>query len=296
MKKPFFIGRIPFAPTEDTVPKKPPPEPIVEALAIAVPPERAWEGLTSPRVLGDIVMGHVEMDWRPGRPFVWHWGVWAKAAPGRADASVHTWRGTVLDAVPGSTVVLGAAGESTAVLTVKGEGAASLVTVVQGSAPPGVDLEDYRYGWADFLLKLKTLLERPASAQAIYLRTLVRATPAEILRAWLSPAAMSRILPAKAKIQPRKTGRFEWAWKAPKGARDSGRFIEIEKGRHLAFTWEATTPASEVRLAVEKTPYGALVALEHLGASPWRGHLERRWAHLLERLRAYFYYGRKIRV
>jgi len=50
-----------------------------------------------------------------------------------------------------------------------------------------------------------------------------------------------------------------------------------------------------VRLSAEKTPYGGLVALEHLGARPAQRPLERRWAHLLERLRVYFHYGRKIR-
>lgn len=279
------------------MPKKAPPEPIVEALAVAVPPERAWESLTSPRVLGDIVMGHVEMDSRPGRPFVWHWGVWAKAAPAKVAQKEFSWRGQVLDAVPHSTLVLGGAGESVVTLTVKGEGGASLVTVVQGDVPKGAHLEDYRQGWADFLLKLKTLLERRPDAGSIYLRALLRATPAQVLQSWLSATAMSKLLPGKAKVQAKKGGRFEWVWKEPAGAKNSGRFIEIEKGHHrLAFTWDATDPPTEVRLAVEKTPYGALVALEHLGAKPWQRPLERRWAHLLERMRVYFHYGKKIRT
>lgn len=277
------------------MPRRPLPEPIVETLSVAVPPERAWEALTSARVLGDIVMGRVEMDARPGRGFAWHWGVWTKATPGKGAREDVEWRGRVLDAVPGATLVLGAAGAPTVTLTVKGEGEASLVTAVQGSAPPGASLEDFRYGWADFLLKLKTLLERSPRAGSIYLRTLVRATPAQILAAWLSPASMSKILPGKARIQARKGGRFEWVWREPKGAKDSGRFLEIEKGHRIAFTWEGATP-SEVRLAVEQTPYGALVALEHFGLEPAQRSVERRWAHLLERLRAYFYHGRRIRT
>lgn len=269
------------------MPKKAPPEPVVEALAIAVPPERAWEALTSWRVLGDIVMGHVEMDSRPGRPFAWHWGVWEKCAPGK---TTHAWRGTILDAVPGSTLVLSGEGE-TSVLTVKGEGGASLVTIVHASAAR--PREDFQYGWADFLLKLKTLLERNPVSNAIYLRTLVRAKPAEVLRAWLSPAAMSKILPAQVRIQARPGGRFEWVSKG--GGKDSGRFLEIAKGHRVVFTWEGTNPPSEVRLFADTTPYGALVALEHLGVAPGRSPLERHWAHLLERLRAYFYYGKRIR-
>jgi len=277
--------------------KKKPTEPVVESLAIAVPPARAWEALTTPRPLGDIVMGHVEIDPRPGKPFVWKWGVWAQAAPGKHSAE---WRGTVLDAVPGSTLVLGGSGE-TAVLTVKGEGESSLVTVVHSSGAGG-PAEDYQYGWADFLLKLKTLLERPANADSIYLRALVRATPAEILRAWLSAAAMSKLLPGKARIAGKKGGRFEWKWKEQKGAVDAGVFLEIEKGHRVSFTWEKTPRASEVRLSAERTPYGALVSLEHLGVSPHfrpagRGQsCARMWAHLLERLRAYFYFGKKIRA
>jgi len=276
------------------LPKKPPPEPIVEVLAIAVPPEQAWEALTSARMLGDIVMGHVEMDSRPGRPFSWDWGTWAKATPGKAAAKGSTWKARVLDAVPGSTLVLGGAGGPVATFTVKGEGNASLVTIVQGGEK--AELEDFRYGWADFLLKLKTRLERSGQPGSIYLRTLVRATPAEVLRAWLSPAAMGKILPGKAKIQAKKGGRFEWSWKHGAGAKETGKFIEIVKGHRVAFTWEGTPLASEVRLSAERTPYGTLVALEHLLAGPSRGSLERRWAHLLERLRAYFFYGKKIRT
>lgn len=271
------------------MPRKTPPEPVVEALAIAVPPTQAWEALTSSRVLGDIVMGHVEMDSRPGRPFAWHWGVWEKCAPGK---STHAWRGTILDAVPGSTLVLSGGGE-TSVLTVKGEGAASLVTVVHTSAG-GRPREDFQYGWADLLLKLKTLVERPPAPTTIYLRTLVRAKPAEVLRAWLSPAAMSKVLPAKVRIQAKPGGRFEWTAKS--GEKNSGRFLDIAKGQRVTFTWEGTNPPSEVRLFADPTPYGALVALEHLGVAPGRSALERRWAHWLERLRAYFYYGKKIRA
>jgi len=278
----------------------------VESLAIAVPAGRAWEALTSPRVLGDLLMGHVEMDTRPGRPFVWQWGVWARAAPrGRGD---FTWRGTVLDAVPGPTLILGGAG-LTVVFTAKGEGNSSLLTVVQGSAPPGAKLEDYRYGWADFLLRLKTLLEPPAQPDAIYLRTLVRATPAEIIRAWLSSRAMSQILPGNAKIRPQAGGRFEWQWKDAEGVKVSGAFLEIQKNHWVSFTWETTTPPSEVRLAADRAPYGTLVSLVHLSAALLRNSTssgqaagagrrsyERMWAHLLERLRAYFYYDKKIRT
>jgi uncharacterized protein YndB with AHSA1/START domain len=275
------------------------PQPVVESLAIAVPPARAWEALTSPAVIGQITMGHVEMDPRPGRPFLWRWNVWAQAAPVKES---HAWQGTVLDAVPGSTLVLHG-GSSTAILTVKGEGAASLVTVVHVTSSANV-AEDYRYAWADFLLRLKTLLERPATGDSIYLRTLVRGRPDEIIRAWLSPAAMNKLLPGKAKIEPRAGGRFEWAWKDPAGVKDSGTFIEIVKGRRVSFSWMGTLKPSEVRLSAEQTPYGAMVALEHLGVSPHATHgppgrgrqsFGRMWAHLLERLRCYFYFDKKIR-
>lgn len=276
------------------------PEPVVESLAIAVPPARAWEALTTPAVIGQITLGHVEMDPRPGRPFQWRWNVWAQAAP---DTGSHAWQGTILDAVPGSTLVLHG-GSSTATLTVKGEGAASLVTVTHVTLSTQVS-EDYRYGWADFLLRLKTLLERPASGESIYLRTLVRGTPAAILAAWLSPAAMNKLLPGKTKIEPRAGGRFEWAWKDPAGLVDTGAFIEIVKGHRAAFSWMGAPKPSEVRLSAEQTPYGAMVALEHLGVSPHATHgppgrgrqsYGRMWAHLLERLRCYFYFGKKIRA
>jgi len=276
------------------LPKRQPVGPIVESLAVAVPPARAWEALTSPRFIGDITMGHVEMDARPGKPFVWQWGVWATAAPGKGR---HEWRGTVLDVVPGSTLVLGGGG-MTAVLTVKGEGASALITVVHASPAAGPPAEDYQYGWADFLLRVKTLLEPHPSGDALYLRTLLRATPAEVLRAWTSATAMGKVLPGKARIQAKMGGRFEWAWKRQPGAKNSGRFLEIVKDHRVSFTWEGGGLASEVRLSAEKTPYGALVSLEHVQLPPGspRREVERMWAHLLERLRVYFYHGKKIRA
>jgi uncharacterized protein YndB with AHSA1/START domain len=272
------------------------PEPIVESLAIAVSPARAWEAITSPRILGDVVMGHVEIDPVPGKPFVWQWGVWMKSAP-RADADAYTWRGQVLDAVPGSTLVLGGAGQSLAILTVKGEGDASLVTVAQGDVPKGYDFEAYRRGWADFLLKLKTLLERPPYQNEVFLRTLVNATPSQVIAAWLSPSAMSKLLPGKAKIQAKPGGAYEWQRKDRPGAKESGRFLEINKGHRISFTWGAGAKPREVRISAEKTPYGTLVSLEQIGTTSGFHEADRRmWAHLLERLQVYFYYGKKIRA
>ena len=276
------------------------PEPIVESLAIGVPPARAWEALTNPAVIGQITLGHVEMDPRPGRPFLWTWHIWQQASPIQRDSA---WRGTVLDAVPGSTLVLHG-GSSTATFTVKGEGDASLITVVHVTHSTHA-AEEYRYGWADFLLRLKTQLERPATGESIYLRALVRGKPENIIAAWLSPAAMNKLLPGRAKIESRVGGSFEWAWAQPQGIKDSGVFIEIVKGHRVAFSWMGTPKPTEVRLAAEQTPYGAMVSLEHLGVSPHATHgppgrgrqsYGRMWAHLLERLRCYFYCGKKIRV
>lgn len=257
-----------------------------------MPPERAWDALTNPRLLGDVVMGHVEIDPRPGQPFAWQWDIWSKVAPGRHSA---TWKGAVLDAVPGSTLVLSGGG-TTAVLTVKGQGGSSLVTVSHVNNPAGGSIEDYRYGWADFLLKLKTLLEPPVIPDSIYVRTLIRGTSAAILRAWLSPAAMSKILPGKVTLKAKLGGRYEWRWKRPAGRVSTGTFLEIAQGKRVAFTWETEPRPSEVRFEAMTTPYGALVSLEHLGARGNRRDTERMWAHLLERMRVYFYHGRKIRT
>jgi uncharacterized protein YndB with AHSA1/START domain len=203
----------------------------------------------------------------------------------------------VLDAVPGSTLVLGGGG-NVATVTVKGEGGASLVTVVH--AATAATREDYQYGWADFLLKLKALLEGAPDGETLYLRTLVRGTPREVLAAWGSPAAMSRILPGKAAGAARKDRRFKWEWKEPKGRTTSGVFLEIVPGHSISFTLERTVTLrpQQVRVAAEATPYGALVSLEHHGLAPGREWdvSRRMWAHLLERLRAYFYFGKKIRA
>jgi uncharacterized protein YndB with AHSA1/START domain len=294
--------------TEYTLPKQKTTAPIVESLAIAVPAERLWEAVTTPRVIGDIVMGHVEIHAKPGATFVWEWGEWKKAAPAKGS---HAWRGTVLDAVPGSTLVLGS-DDAAVTLTVKGQGSSALITVVHATTTR-TPREDYQYGWADFLLKLKTLLERNPAAPSLYLRTLVRARPAEIIRAWTSAAVMSKLLPGTAKMQPRAGGAFDWRWKEPEGLAATGKFLEIVAGHRVAFTWRAGMLAGkgkktvlvspqqtfdEVRLSAEETPYGALVSLEHAGLplGRLREQRERMWAHLLERLRVFFYFGRKIRT
>ena len=272
------------------------PEPIIEALAIAAPPEAVWAALTSPRSLGDIVMGRVEMDPKPTRPFHWPWSVWAASAPVAKGSGGAAWRGLVLDVVPGSTLVLSGEG-MTLTITVKGERGSTLVTLIQSSFPPGASRDDHQYAWADFLFKLKTLLEHAPVEDAIYVRALVRAKPAEIVKAWLTPAVMSRIVPGKVKLTPKPGGAYEWK---RKDGVVSGKFIEIDKAQRLSFTWqgEGLARPGEVRVSAVPTPYGAMVALE-LRASDTIRHLEdhrRFWAHLLERVRVYFYYGKKIRT
>src|SRR3990170_2711075 len=81
-------------------------KPVVESLAVLAPPARVWEALTSARDLGLLTLGRVEIKAEPGAAFSWQWGVWEKIAPG-AKPGRFTWRGTVLDVVPGSTLVLG---------------------------------------------------------------------------------------------------------------------------------------------------------------------------------------------
>jgi len=269
-------------------------KPIVEALAVLAPPERVWTALTWPRDLGLITLGRVEMKAEPGAAFSWQWGVWEKIAPGAKPARF-TWRGTVLDVVPGSTLVIGS---PVVTLTVKGQGGAALVTVVQGAARPGEKLADYVHGWADFLLKLKTLLETERWEGEVLTRALVRATPAEVYRLWLNPKALAKLLPGKAKVQARVGGRFSWQHKTGKHIH-SGTILELVRNRRVSFTWESTSPASEVALEAQATPYGALVSVHHtglLGLNRGQVFSQRMfWLGLLERLRAYCWFQGKIR-
>ncbi|MEE8201916.1 MAG: SRPBCC family protein [Candidatus Acidoferrales bacterium] len=284
-------------------------KPLVESLAVLVSPERVWAALTSPRDLGQLLLGRVEMGAQPGARLVWHWGVWEKLAPGRRR---YTWEGTVLEVVPGSTLVLGPAelprgkrgggpGPPPVVtLTVKGQRGAALVTVVQGApARPGEKLEDYEHGWADFLLKLKTQLETENLEGEVWCRALVRATPAQVFRAWLSPAALAKLLPGKAKVQARVGGRFSWRHKLGKHEH-TGAFLELKKNRGINFTWETTDPASEVALEAQPAPYGTLVSVHHTGLLGMnRGQLFGQrmfWRRLLERLRCYCAFKGKIKT
>lgn len=268
--------------------------PVAESLAIAVSPARAWQALTSPSDLGRILFGRVELEPKPGVPFHWRWGLWEKLAPKKAD---YSWRGTVLDVVPGSTLVLGDSGQMGVVcFTVKGDANASLVTVVQPSRTQPKVAEGYRHGWADFLLRFKTYLEFQPGKTDLLLRVLVRGTPADVIRTWLQPKEMAKILPGKATGKPKVGGKFLWEWR---GRRDSGTYLEIERSSHIAFTWEGTRRPSEVRLAAGRAPYGTLVSLHHTGltgadAASWQRFHE--WHELLERLRCYLYFGKRIRV
>lgn len=269
---------------------------IVESLAVWVPAARVWTALTSPRELGLLLLGRVEMGAQPGAPFRWQWGVWEKIAPG-ARPGRYAWQGTVLDVVPGSTLLLGS--ESVVALTVKGQGGAALVTVVQALAPHQ-KREDYEYGWADFLLRLKTYLETENREREVLVRALVRATPRQIYRAWLDPKALAKILPGKARVKAKVGERFSWQHQLGKHVH-TGVFLELQKNRRLTFTWEgvAGQPASEVALEAQPAPYGTLVAVHHTGLLGLnRGQLfgqQMFWLRLLERLRCYFYFKGKIK-
>ncbi|MFQ5927414.1 MAG: SRPBCC family protein [Terriglobia bacterium] len=278
---------------------------IVESLAIEVPPERAWRALTSPRDLAQLVLGRVEMGATPGAGFRWQWGVWETVAPKLRGRGHYTWQGQVLDCVPGSTLVLGS--EPVVTFTVKGEGASALVTVVQGSAPAGAKLEDYEYGWADFLLRLKTLLETEHTQNEVLLRALMRATPQQVYRAWLSPRVLAKLIPGKAKLRARVGGRFTWQHKHGQHVHQ-GTFLELARNRTLAFSWESSEGpklrlgqlASEVRIGMHRAPYGTLVSVHHTGLlrmNPGQLFAQRTfWNRLLERLRCYFYFKGKIRA
>lgn len=271
-------------------------EPIVESLAVLAPPARVWAVLTSARELGQLLLGRVEMGAEPGAAFSWQWAVWEKMAP-RGGPGRFTWKGTVLDVVPGSTLVLG--GGPAVTLTVKGEGAASLVTVVHGAVLPGQNRADYEHGWADFLLRLKTYLETENQEREILARALVRATPREVYRAWLDPKALAKLLPGKAQVKAKVGGRF--SWQHQRGTHvHTGIFLELQKNKKIAFTWDATQPASEVTVQAQPAPYGTLVAVHHTGLLGFnRGQLFSQrmfWMRLLERLRGYCYFKGKIKA
>ncbi len=266
---------------------------VVESLAVLAPPERVWATLTSPRELGLLLLGRVEMGSIPGAFFRWQWGVWEKVAPGRSPRL--RWEGTVLDVVPGSTLVLGPA--PVVCFTVQGRADSTLVTVTQGVSSH--EREEFEYGWADFLLRLKTHLETENREREVMARALLRATPQQAYRAWLSPAALARIIPGKAKVSAKPGGRFAWQHQRGKH-QHSGVFLELRKNRALSFTWESTRPPSEVRVEAQPTPYGTLVAVHHTGLVGLnRGQLFAQrvfWMRLLERMRCYFYFKGKIKT
>lgn len=271
------------------------PESVVNlSLAISVPAERAWRALTTPRELGRLIVGWVDMEAKPNCEFRWQWSVWQESAPKKGD---YVWRGRVLDVVPGSTLVLGA--NELVVFTVKGEGDAALVTISQGGHGPGVRIEDYRHGWEDFLIKLKTQLETETNRDDLLLRAILRAKPADVYRAWLTPASMTKLLPGKCKIAPRSGQRFEWKWKRETARQDRGVFLALEKAKQVSFTWEATGFPTEVTVGLELVEDGTLVSLHHTGFGS-RERLRQEhlalWSRLLERLRCYFHFGKRIRA
>ncbi len=268
---------------------------MVEALAIGARVERVWQALTSPRDLGMITLGRNVMEARPGARFRWHWGVFEKVVPAGKGTSF-AWEGTVVDVVPGSTLVLGPYPLTT--LTVKGEGDAALVTVVQAPAATG-DSEDYEEGWADFLLKLKTYLETRHWERDVLARVLVKGTPRRVLGSLLDEKAMKKILPGKIKSAAKTGKKFSWSAGRAKETL-TGTFLEIQKNRRLRFTWEATKPISAVTIEAQPMAYGTLVSVHHAGLGRFsRSQLFRQrmfWVHLLERLRCYHQFGGKIKA
>ncbi|MFQ5695310.1 MAG: SRPBCC domain-containing protein [Terriglobia bacterium] len=263
-----------------------------EPRAIMRPLERVGAALTTPRDPGALTFGRIEMRAEPGAAFSWHWGLWEKIAPRKGS---FTWRGTVLDVVPHSTLVLGP--DPVVTLTVKGQGSSTLVTVVQPVT--GKVGEDYEYGWADFLLRLKTRLETENLEGEVLARTLVKGSPQQVYRAWLDPKALVKILPGKARLKAKAWQRFSWQPKRSKEA-CAGIFLELRKNKRISFTWEATQPASEVDLGMQPAPYGTLVSVHHKGLARLRRgqlfELQRFWSRLLERLRGYAYFKGKIKA
>jgi uncharacterized protein YndB with AHSA1/START domain len=189
--------------------------------------------------------------------------------------------------------------EPLVVFTVKGQGEATLVTVVPGAPRPPEKVVDYEYGWADFLLRLKTNLEMERTQREVLARALVRAKPEQIYRGLLSAKALAKMLPGKAKVQAKVGGRFSWQHKRSVHAY-TGTLLELRKGRRLGFAWEATNPASEVAIEAQPMPYGTLVSVHHTGLprlNPGQLFSQRMyWWRLLERLRCYFYFKGKIRT
>lgn len=275
------------------------PEPIVQSLAVLRPVGRVWGALTSRRDLGQLLLGRVEMTPEPGKPFAWQWGVWDKVAP-RGGPGRYTWKGMVLDVVPGSTLVLG---PPVVTVTVKGQAEATLVTIVQGAPPPGETVADCEHGWADFLLKLKTYLETETLEREVLARALVRAKPQQVYRAWLSSKTLAKLLPGKAKLKAKVGERFSWQHKRAQHVR-TGKFLELSPPKRIAFTWEGPEgpgqPVSEVKLEGQAAPYGTLVSVHHTGLLGLnRGQLFSQrmfWMRLLERLRCYFYFKGKIKT
>ncbi len=274
-----------------------PKSPIVVRLAITAPVGLVWDTLTSPRELGLITLGPVKMSSTPGAPFRWRWGVYEKAAPGKQGAKgSFQWEGTVLDSVPGSTLVLGPYPLVT--ITVKGEGGATLVTVTQPRGDAS-DVEDYEEGWADFLIKLKTMLETRHWNTETLARAIVPATPRKVLASMLDDKALRLILPGKAKTSA-KVGR-QFSWHLSRAAKPlTGTFLEIKKERRVVLQWDETRPASEVAIEAQPVAYGSLVSIHHTGLRRlgrkelfWQRMF---WTRLLERLRCYHHFGGKIKA
>jgi len=269
-------------------------EPVVESLAILRPVERVWAALTSPRDLGTLLLGRVQMGAEPGAVMLWEWGVWEQAAP--KGKGSYTWKGKVLDVVPGSTLVLGT--DPVTTITVKGQRDAALLTVTQ-SVPPGEKREDYEHGWADFLLRLKTHVETEGFYREVLARALVRAKPDQVYKAFLDPRALAKILPGKAKLKAKAGERFTWQQKKDRKGK-TGVLLDLQKNRRITFTWEATQPTTQVALEAQAMPYGTLVSAHQTGLQGMtRVELYAQrlyWIRFLERLRCYFFFKGKIKT
>lgn len=130
------------------------------------------------------------------------------------------------------------------------------------------------------------------SEAAVAREVVVEAPPEEVFRWFTEPELLVSWIGLAARLDPRPGGLFRFEI-AP-GEWCSGRYLELEPGRRVVFTWGWESGAipvppgsSTVEIDLAAHPEGTLVRLVHRGLAPEaRGLHEEGWSRFLPRLAA----------
>ena len=144
------------------------------------------------------------------------------------------------------------------------------------------------------------MAERKLKIQQSYF---VAAPVSKVFRALSDPRGLTTWFLAKAQVEPRKGGAYEFEWRA--GYRHSGKVLDFVRGKKLSLTWPNGVGrkrlTTRVTFSVRRQGRGTRVHLRHTGyprSDPWievYGATQCGWSYFLMNLKSVLEHGHDLR-